>query len=57
MKWLAAVNTVHAVNLTFIGNSIAGSEKVGLITAGTDCDDEESHMRFRDNEVGMNRTP
>lgn len=34
-----------------IGNSIAGSEKVGLITKGVPCDDMTAQNRIRDNEV------
>ena len=40
-----------ATNLTMIGNSIAGSEKVGLKTPGMHCDDKDSMSKVRDNEV------
>lgn len=53
IKWKAAVNIIDTTNVIFKGNSIAGAEKVGLITPGSRCDDEESHTRFEDNEVSM----
>ena len=34
-----------------IGNVVAGSEKLGFYFAGTDCEDENAHMKVRDNEV------
>ena len=40
-----------ATNLTMIGNSIAGSEKVGLKAPGVHCDDKDSLSKVRDNEV------
>ena len=51
MKWFAAVDVYRATNLTMIGNSIAGSEKVGLKTPGVDCANNESLTMVRDNEV------
>ena len=45
---------VHkATKLTMIGNSIAGSEKLGLITAGVPCDDVEATNRIYGNEVNF----
>ena len=41
----------ETTNLTFIGNSIAGSEKIGLIYAGIECNDNEAANRIYDNEV------
>jgi len=44
-----------ASKLTVIGNSIAGSEKIGLITNGVSCiSNEQSNNQFRDNEVVNN---
>ena len=40
----------EASQLTMIGNSIAGSEKIGLISSGVSCD-EESNNRIYNNEV------
>ena len=54
MKWPASVMVNRAIQLTMIGNSIAGSEKIGLITAGVPCDDLEATHRIRDNEVNAN---
>lgn len=51
MKWPASVMVHRATQLTMIGNSIAGSEKIGLITAGVPCDDLEATNRIYDNEV------
>ena len=51
LKWPGAIEVVSARDYTMIGNSIAGSEKVGLITSGVPCNDESAHLRVRDNEV------
>uniref|UniRef100_A0A7M5X729 Cadherin domain-containing protein n=2 Tax=Clytia hemisphaerica TaxID=252671 RepID=A0A7M5X729_9CNID len=51
LKWPASVMLYHTTNLTFIGNSIAGSEKIGLIYAGTECNDNNAGNRIYDNEI------
>ena len=51
MKWPGAIETRFAEDYTMIGNSIAGSEKVGLITGGVPCEDNNALLRVRDNEV------
>ena len=51
MKWPGAIQTVNAKDYSMIGNSVAGSEKIGFKTFGVDCDDVNSHKRIRDNEV------
>ena len=51
MKWPGAIEVTSARDYTMIGNSIAGSEKFGLITSGVPCNDETAYLRIRDNEV------
>ena len=41
----------RTTNLTMIGNSIAGSEKVGIHAPIVDCADDKSLSKIRDNEV------
>nr|XP_047143668.1 fibrocystin-L-like isoform X2 [Hydra vulgaris] len=51
MKWPGAIQVHNAVNYTMYGNSIAGSEKIGLITRGVDCNDNNAIARIYNNEI------
>ena len=54
MKWPGALQVHEAKDYTMIGNVIAGSEKIGLITRGVDCNDKDAWKKIRDNEVRNN---
>ena len=49
LKWPGAINVDKAVNYTMIGNSVAGSEKVGIRFPGIPC--EDISKRIYGNEV------
>ena len=49
MKWPGAIQVDKATDYTMIGNSIAGSEKLGYLTTGVKCDDYTENVK--DNEV------
>jgi len=51
LKWPGAIQVERALDYVMIGNVVAGSEKIGIRTAGTDCNDVNAHRRVRDNEV------
>ena len=52
MKWPGAIHVLNTDNLTLIGNTVAGSEKVGLKWTGQKCSDEGTASdRVRDNEI------
>jgi len=52
MKWPGAIHVLEADNLTLIGNTVAGSEKVGLKWRGQKCSEETAaDDRVRDNEI------
>ncbi|XP_065660201.1 fibrocystin-L isoform X2 [Hydra vulgaris] len=51
MKWPGAIQVHNAENYTMYGNSIAGSEKNGLITRGVDCNDNDAIKRVYNNEI------
>ena len=53
MKYPGAIQVYKAVEYTMIGNSVAGSEKMGLITAGVPCSDETAKLRIHSNEVSF----
>ena len=51
LKWPASIMLNKAENFTMIGNSVAGSEKIGIKTNGFSCSDDTSSLKVRDNEV------